>query len=61
MVYEDILGDHLKQKIIISLFTKLLDIRKTIEEENSDPSNLDGLLKTSYNVHDCIVNYSSGT
>ena len=61
MVYEDIFGDHLKLKKIISPFTKVLDIRKTIQEENTDPSNLDGMLMTSYNLHDCILNYSSGT
>ena len=62
--YEDIYGDHHKQKVIVSLFAKLLEIRKTmvedIQKNNSDPSISAEMLKTSYNLQPCIVNLSSG-
>ena len=61
--YEDIYSEHKKQKIVTSIFAKLLNIRKQIlenRENTTNPSNLNGLLRSSYNVHDSIVNYSSG-
>ena len=61
--YQDIYGDHRKQKVITTIFSKLLSIRKQIlenPENTTNPSNLDRLLRSSYNVQNSIVNYSSG-
>ena len=63
--YMDIYEDHLKQKEVTALFSKLLNIKKTMTEKSQptilDPStSSDLVLKTSYNLHDCTVNYSSG-
>ena len=61
----DIYGDHNKQKAATALLSKLVNIKKTITE-NSQPSALDPstlsdlVLKFSYDLHDCIVDYSSG-
>ena len=60
--YEDIYGDHLKQKVIVTIFSKLLDIRKTMAEDSqqntSDPSISAEMLEISYNLQPCIVNFS---
>ena len=56
-------SDHKKQKVITTIFAKLLEIRKQIvenPENTTNPSNLNGLLTSSYDVQSCIVNYSSG-
>ena len=61
--YNDIYSDHKKQKVITTIFAKLLEIRKQIvenPENTTNPSNLNGLLTSSYDVQSCIVNYSSG-
>ena len=59
--YEDIFADHKKQKVVTSKFKKLLNIRRLILENNQpNLSNPSGLLKFSYNIQPCIVNYSSG-
>ena len=62
--YEDIFGDVYKQKVVVTLFTKLLDIRKTMaqnsQQETPDPSISDQMLKNSYNLNHSIVNSSSG-
>ena len=61
--YNDLYSEHRKQKVITTLFAKLLKIRKQIienPENTTNPSNLDGLLRSSYNLQSCIVNYSSG-
>ena len=62
--YQDIYGDdHRKQKVIRTIFSKLLSIRKQIlenPENTTNPSNPDRLLKSSYDVQNSIVNYSSG-
>ena len=62
--YEDILRDVYKQKVVVTLFRKLLDIRKTMaqnrQQETPDPSISDQMLKNSYNLHHSIVNSSSG-
>ena len=63
--YLDIFEDHIKQKEVTELFSKLLNIKKTMTENSlptiMDPSTLSDLvLKTSYNLHGCTVNYSSG-
>ena len=63
--YMDIYGDHNKQKAATALLSKLVNIKKTMTE-NSQPSALDPstlsdlVLKFSYDLHDCIVDYSSG-
>ena len=61
--YNDIYSDHKKQKVITTIFAKLLEFRKQIvenPENTTNPSNLNGLLTSSYDVQSCIVNYSSG-
>ena len=59
--YEDIFADHKKQKVVTSKSKKLLNIRRLILENNQpNLSNPSGLLKFSYNIQPCIVNYSSG-
>ena len=61
--YEDIYSEHKRQKVVTSIFAKLLNIRKQIlenRENTTNPSNLNGLLRSSYNVRNSIVNYSSG-
>ena len=62
--YKDLFGDVYKQKVVVTLFTKLLDIRKTMaqnsQQETPDPSISDKMLKNSYNLHHSIVNSSSG-
>ena len=61
--YEDIFKNHIKQKVITTIFANLLTIREHIIDKNTNttnPSNLDRLLKDSYNVHSSIVNYSFG-
>ena len=59
--YEDIFADHKKQKVVTSKFEKLLNIRRLLLENNQpNLSNPSGLLKFSYDIQPCIVNYSSG-
>ena len=57
--YDDIFGDVHKQKVVVNLFTRLLDIRKT-QQDTPDQNISDQMLKNSYNLHHCIVNSSSG-
>ena len=58
--YSDIFKNPSKQKNITSLFSKLLDIKKTLMIE-TDPSTLQcQVLETSYTLQTCIVSYSSG-
>ena len=59
--YDDIFGDVHKQKVVVNLFTRLLDIRKTMTQQDTpDPSISDQMLKNSYNLQHCFVNSSSG-
>ena len=62
--YDDIFSENIvKQKEITSLFLILFKIRNEIQEnQNSQPapSNTDVMLRTSNNLHDCIVYLSSG-
>ena len=63
--YEDIYDNHIKQKEVTTLFSKLLSIKKVMTEDydtnKMDPSTLSfEVLKTSYSLQPCIVNYSSG-
>ena len=64
MKYDDIFSENIvKQKEITSLFLILFKIRNKIQEnQNSQPapSNTDVMLRTSNNLHDCIVYLSSG-
>ena len=61
----DIYGDQYKQKAVTALFSKLVDIKRRLTEDSQppalDPNTLSDLvLKFSYDLHDCIVDYSSG-
>ena len=59
--YNDIFRNHQKQKVIVTLYEKLLKIRKTmLEDQQNDPSTSDMALKNCYNLQQCIVNSSSG-
>ena len=63
--YQDIYGNHIRQKEVTSLFSKLLSIKKKFDEKDDqnikDPSTLSTeVLKTSYNLQPSIVNFSSG-
>ena len=60
--YNDIFKDIKKQKAIVSIFSKLLEIRKNLknQENLANPSILDKMLKKSYNLQTCIVNFSFG-
>ena len=61
--YEDIFKDHMKQKVVTTIFANLLTIREHMLDKNpntTNPSNQDRLLKNSYDVHSSIVNYSFG-
>ena len=56
--YNDVFKEPLKQKVFITMYKKLLEIRKKLIEE-SDPSTPTMALETSYNLPR-IVNFSSG-
>ena len=60
--YNDIFKDVKKQKVIVTLFSKLLEIRKKIlnEQQLSNPSILDKMLKNRYDLQKCIVSGSFG-
>ena len=57
--YNDVFKETLKQKVFITMYKKLLEIRKKLLEE-SDPSTPTMALETSYNLLPRIVNFSSG-
>ena len=63
-VYQDIFEDHLKQKQITHLMSRLIHIRNQLVDKNlcriADPSMSDGMLENSVNLLDSIVHYSSG-
>ena len=58
----DRLSKTVKQKVIVTLFSKLLEIRKTIlnEQQFTNPSILDEMLKNRYDLQKCIVSGSFG-
>ena len=60
--YNDLFKDTQKQKIIVTIFSKILDIRKQQQnqERTTNPSILDTMLMKSYNLHTSIVNFLSG-
>jgi hypothetical protein len=62
--YEDIYGDHLKQKVIVTIFTKLLDIMKTMAEDSqqntSDPSISAEMLEISYIYNHVLLTFLLG-
>ena len=60
--YSDLFKEDIrKQKVIVNLYENLLEIRKQLLEENTNsPSISGGMLKKSYNLHPCIVNFSFG-
>ena len=63
--YNDVFGDHHRQKVVVTIFEKLLNIRKTLTEEKlrnkTNPSTPSRMLKNCYNVQPSIVNLSFGT
>ena len=63
--YNDVFGDHHRQKVVVTIFEKLLNIRKTLTEEKlgnkTNPSTPLRMLKNCYNVQPSIVNFSFGT
>ena len=60
--YNDLFKDMKKQKIIVTIFSKILDIRKQQQNQvrTTNPSTLDKVLMKSYNLHTSIVNFSFG-
>ena len=58
--YLDIFEDHIKQKEVTALFSKLLNIKKTVTENSQPTIMVPSSLSVCYNLHDCTVNYSSG-
>ena len=61
--YNDLFGNVQKQKVIVTMFTKLLDVRKVLknQENSTNPSISDKMLERSYNLLPSNVNFSSGT
>ena len=61
--YNDLFKNVHKQKVIVTMFTKLLDIRNVLknQEKSTNPSILDRMLERSYNLQPSNVNFSSGT
>ena len=63
-VYSDIFAGVCKQKAIINLFERLLEIRSSLVDENlekiNDPSISVQMLRNSDNLQDCTVHYSFG-
>ena len=56
--YNDIFScDPRRQKLITTIFSKLLKLRKIL---TTNPSVLDEMLKNRYNLQKCIVNVSFG-
>ena len=61
--YEDIFGDHTKQKEVTHLYLKLFGIRNQLLDknlQNVDPSTSTEVLKSSDNLLSCIVHHSFG-
>ena len=60
--YNDIFKGVQKQKVIVTLFSKLLEIRQTIlnEKQSNNPSILENMLKNRYDLQKCIVSGSFG-
>ena len=60
--YNDLFKDARRQKVIVTIFTKLLDIRKTIlhQQQSRNPSISDEMLRNRFNLQNCIVNDSFG-
>ena len=56
--YNDIFEDTLRQKVIVTIFEKLLTIRETLMKLN--PSTLQGVLENNCNLRTSSVNYSFG-
>ena len=60
--YDDIFGETKKQKVIVTIFSEILDIRKMLlsQQTTTHPSILDEMLKKHYNLQTRIVNVSFG-
>ena len=61
--YNDLFKNVHKQKVIVTMFTKLLDIRNVLKNQvkSTNPSILDRMLERCYNLQPSNVNFSSGT
>ena len=63
-VYNDLFEDTLKQKEITVLFSRLLDIRETLVDEDlvkmTNPSSSAEMLKSNDDLQRCIVQCSFG-
>ena len=60
--YNDMFKDARRQKVIVTIFTQLLEIRKTIlhQQQSRNPSISDEMLRNRFNLQKCIVNDSFG-
>ena len=61
--YNDLFGNVQKQKVVVTMFTKLLDVRKVLknQENSTNLSISDKMLERSYDFMPSNVNFSSGT
>ena len=60
--YNDIFRETGKQKVIVTIFSKLLEIRRILlnQENTNNPSMSDDVLEKRYYLQPCIVNVSLG-
>ena len=60
--YNDLFKNARRQKVIVTIFTQLLEIRKTIlqQQQSRNPSISDEMLRNRFNLQKCIVNDSFG-
>ena len=60
--YNDLFKDARRQKVIVTIFTQLLEIRKTIlqQQQSRNPSISDEMLRNRFYLQKCIVNDSFG-
>ena len=59
ITYDDIFKDPYRQKVIITIFSKIVKIRETMINK-LNPSTPPWVLKKGYNLHESSVNFSSG-
>ena len=59
VTYDDIYKDPYRQKVIITIFSKVVRIRETMINK-LNPSTPQRVLKKGYNLHDTSVNFSFG-
>ena len=58
--YCDIFKDTHKQKVVTALFIELIKIKKKLETDKNPSTCATQVLRNSYDLQDCIVDYSSG-